>query len=238
MGRELIVILATLAGVALTGRLGWWQLDRAAQKLDVQAKLEARADLPPLDGRSLARDASAAEAQQYRKAVVSGRWLADRTLFLDNRPMEGKVGFIVLTPLALDDGAAVVVQRGWVPRDFIERTSLPAVQTTPERATVEGTIALNPPRLFEFAATASGPIRQNLDLPAFARESGLALLPVIIVQREGPGGSADGLQRRWPAPAADVQKHHGYAFQWFALAAVIITLYVWHRLIRPRFRRP
>jgi surfeit locus 1 family protein len=152
--------------------------------------------------------------------------------------MEGKVGFIVLTPLALDDGSAVVVQRGWVPRDFIERTSLPAVQTTPERATVEGTIALNPPRLFEFAATASGPIRQNLDLPAFARESGLALLPVIIVQREGPGGSADGLQRRWPAPAADVQKHHGYAFQWFALAAVIITLYVWHRLIRPRFRRP
>jgi len=238
MRRELIVIVAALAGVALTARMGLWQLDRAAQKLDLQQSLDARSALPPLDARSLARDRAGAEAQQHRKASVSGRWLADRTVFLDNRPMQGKTGFIVVTPLALDGGKAVLVQRGWVQRDFADRAALPQVATSSEPVTVHGTVALNPPRLFEFSATASGPIRQNLDVPSFARESGLDLLPLVVVQQEGPGSPADGLSRRWPAPATDVQKHYGYAFQWFALAAVITVLYVWHRLIRPRFRRP
>ena len=238
MRRELIVIVAALAGVALTARMGFWQLDRAAQKLDLQQSLDTRSALPPLDSKSLARDHAGALTQQHRKASVSGRWLPDRTVYLDNRPMEGKTGFIVVTPLALDGGPAVLVQRGWLQRNFADRTALPQVATTTERVTVQGTVALHPPRLFEFSATASGPIRQNLDVPSFARESGLDLLPLVVVQQEGPDGPADGLLRRWPAPATDVQKHYGYAFQWFALAAVITVLYVWHRLIRPRFRRP
>ncbi len=238
MRRELVVIVAALAAVALTGRMGLWQLDRAAQKLELQATLDARTALPTLDARSLAREVAGAEAQQYRRVALGGRWLEDRTVFLDNRPIDGKVGFVVATPLALDDGRAVLVQRGWLPRNFAERTALPQVPTAPGRVSVEGTVALRLPRLFEFSAAASGPIRQNLDLPSFARESGLDLLPLVVVQQESPGSPADGLVRRWPPPATDVQKHHGYAFQWFALAAVITVLYVWHRLIRPRFRRP
>jgi surfeit locus 1 family protein len=237
MRRELVVIVAALGAVALTARLGLWQLDRAQQKLAAQQALDARAALPPLDATSLAREPAAAEAQRYRKAAVSGRWLAERTVFLDNRPMEGRAGFVVVTPLALDDGGAVLVQRGWLPRDFADRTALPRVPTPAGRVSVAGTIATSPPRLFEFDGAASGPIRQNLEVAAFARETGLALLPVIVVQQDGPG-IADGLLRRWPAPAVDVQKHQGYAFQWFALAAAITLLYVWHRLIRPRVRRP
>jgi surfeit locus 1 family protein len=237
MRRELVVIAAALVAVLLTGGMGLWQLDRAAQKLALQAALEARIALPPLDASSLARDAPTAEAQQYRRASLRGRWLQDRTVFLDNRPLDGRVGFVVVTPLALDDGKAVLVQRGWLPRNFGERAVLAEVTTPPGRVAVEGTVALRPPRLFEFSNASSGPIRQNLDLPSFARETGLDLLPLVVVQQESQGGITDGLARRWPPPATDVQKHHGYAFQWFALAAVIIALYVWHRLIRPRFRR-
>ena len=47
---------------------------------------------------------------------------------------------------------------------------------------------------------------------------------------------ADGLRRDWPAPAADLGKHHGYAFQWFALSTLIMGLYVWFQLIQPRRR--
>ena len=54
-----------------------------------------------------------------------------------------------------------------------------------------------------------------------------------VLQQDSPGLAADGLLRHWPAPAADVQKHYGYAFQWFAIAAGIVFLYVWHRFIRP-----
>ncbi|HEX2540838.1 MAG TPA: SURF1 family protein [Caldimonas sp.] len=237
MWRELIVIVAAVAGAALTARLGWWQLDRADQKLTLQATLDARTALPPLDASMLARDESAAREQHFRRVSVSGRWIADRTVFLDNRPMDGKVGFFVVTPLRLDDGAAVLVQRGWLPRNFVDRTALPRVDTPAERVTVEGTLAPSLSRLFQFSDAASGPIRQNLDLASFARETGLDLRPVAIVQRDAPGTRTDGLLRRWPPPATDVQKHYGYAFQWFALAAVIVILYVWHRLIRPRFRR-
>jgi len=42
--------------------------------------------------------------------------------------------------------------------------------------------------------------------------------------------------REWPRPAVDVQKHYGYAFQWFALCALMAGLYVWFQLVRPRLR--
>ena len=237
MRRELVVIAAALLGVLLTGGLGLWQLDRAAQKLERQAALDARIALPPLEARSLARDPAAAASQQYRRVALHGRWLPERTVFLDNRPLEGRVGFVVVTPMALDDGKVVLVQRGWLPRNFGERTALAEVATPSGRVDVVGTVALRPPRLFEFSSASSGAIRQNLDLPSFARETGLDLLPLLVVQQDSPGGLTDGLVRRTVPPANDVQKHHGYAFQWFALAAVIIVLYVWHRLIRPRYRR-
>ena len=231
-------LLATLAAVALTARLGFWQLDRAHQKIALQTAQESRAQLSPLDARSLARTRADAEVQHFRRVAVGGRWLAERTIFLDNRQMDGKAGFVVVTPLLIDGTAeAVAVQRGWVPRNFSDRTVLPPVATPPGPVTLAGRVAPPPSRLFEFDGAASGPIRQNLDLPAFARESGLNLLPLTVVQLDGPVSAGDGLARHWPAPASDVQKHYGYAFQWFAMATALVILYVWYRFIRPRKRR-
>ncbi len=232
--RAVIVLLATVASVALAGRLGVWQLDRAAQKLALQASLDERRQQPALDNASLARSPLVAEAQHHRRAGLRGRWLAERTVFLDNRQMDGKVGFFVVTPLALEPGSGVVlVQRGWTPRNFTVRSALPPVTTPPGPVAVEGVVAPAPSRLFEFADAASGPIRQNLDIASFARETGLDLLPLAVVQQDAAGSAADGLARRWPAPVTDVQKHYGYALQWFAIAAGIAFLYVWHRFIRP-----
>ena len=220
--------------IVLATRLGFWQLDRAHQKIALQAGIEARSHESALDVAALARTPAAAATQQHRPVIVRGRWLAERTVFLDNRQMDGKVGFYVVTPLALDPGpGALLVERGWAPRSFSERTALPPVQTPAGLVTVEGIVASSPARLFEFAGAASGPIRQNLDIASFARETGLDLLPISVVQHESRSATADGLVRHWPAPAADVQKHYGYAVQWFAIAAGIAILYVWHRFIRP-----
>jgi surfeit locus 1 family protein len=232
--RAVVTLLATLAGVALAARLGFWQLDRADQKIALQTSLEARSREPVLDGPSLARSPLSAEAQHHRRVALRGRWLAERTVFLDNRQMDGKVGFFVVTPLALTPGSGVVlVQRGWAARHFTSRTELPTLTTPEGIVAVDGVVAPAPSRLFEFAGAASGPIRQNLDIASFARDTGLDLLPLSVLQQDAPGSPADGLLRHWPAPAADVQKHYGYAFQWFALAAGIAFLYVWHRFIRP-----
>lgn len=251
--RGLLVLLAALASLALTARLGVWQLDRARQKLDLQARIEARAEQPPLPAPALAVDPDTALQQHYRRTTLRGRWLADRTVYLDNRSMNGRQGFIVVTPLLLPDGDAVLVQRGWTPRDFLDRTRLAPLTTPGGTVRVPGRIAPPPSKLLELAGAESGPIRQNLDLAAFATETRLRLRPLSLQQTaavladDAPADAAatvasagapadDGLLRQWPAPAVDVGKHHGYAFQWFALSTLIAGLYLWFQLLRPWLR--
>lgn len=231
--RTWLVLVAALLAAAGTARLGVWQLDRAATKNQLQAELMAQRALPALTGAALPADAAAARAQPQRAVVLAGRWLAERTVYLDNRPMAGRTGFYAVTPLQLDDGSAVLVQRGWLPRDQVDRTriSLPPLATTP--VVVQGRIVPALPRLYELGAAGQGAIRQNLDLESYARETALPLRPWAVVQEDGPTPPQDGLLRQWPEPAADVQKHYGYAFQWFALCALILGLYVWFQLIRP-----
>ena len=233
-----VVLLATVAGVALTARLCLWQLDRAAQKSALQSALDTRSQLAWLDAQSLARSADEVQTQHYRPVRLHGRWLTERSVFLENRQMDGRVGFYLVTPLLLAPPAdAVLVQRGWTPRDQIDRTRVPVVSAAGGEVEVEGLIAPPPARLFEFRAAAGGTIRQNLDLDAFARETALQLRPLSVLQSDSPATAGDGLLRHWPRPAADVEKHYGYAFQWAALSTLMTGLYVWFQLIRPRLRR-
>jgi surfeit locus 1 family protein len=169
----------------------------------------------------------------YRPVTVRGRWIADRTVFLDNRQMNARQGFYVITPLQLDTGARVVlIQRGWVPRNFVDRTAIPAVQTPTGAVEIKGRIAPPPAKLYELGHSAAGVIRQNLDMVDFAAESGLSLMPVSIQQTGEP---LDGLQRNWPVASVGVEKHQAYAFQWFGLSALIAVLYVWFQIVRKYF---
>lgn len=230
-----VILVAAIAAAAATARLGAWQWDRAAQKEALQAAIDSRGALPPAGAAELAATAAdGGAALLNRQVVVHGRWLAERTLFLDNRVMNTHPGFIVVTPLQWP-GGTVLVQRGWVARDAADRTRLPALATPAGEVEVRGRVAAWPSRLYEFAASASGPIRQNIDLDAFAAESGLALLPVTVLEQ----GAADdaALLRDWPRPAADAHKNYGYAAQWWAMSAAIVGLYVWYQLVRPRLRR-
>ncbi len=233
---RVVVLVAARALSALTARLGVWQLDRAAQKQALQSAVDSRRDAPALPAAELARDPEAATAQHHRRVVLEGQWRDAHTVWLENRQMQGRPGFYVVTPLMLADGSAVLVQRGWQPRDAADRTRVARPPVPAGTVRVAGRIAPPPARLFEFEPAGDGPIRQNLDMPSLARESGLALRPLSVMQLDEPGQPPDGLLREWPAPAAGVHKHHGYAFQWFALSALSILLYVWFQLIRPRRR--
>lgn len=235
--QRVILLLAALALAAATARLGLWQLDRAAQKTALQSALDSRSNLPPLAQADLARSAGDAAAQHHRQVVLEGTWLHDATVYLDNRQMHARPGFFVVTPLRLADGGVVLVQRGWQPRDAMDRTRVVDPPTPAGVVSITGRIAPPPARLYDFGGAASGPVRQNLELDAFAKESGLALRPFSVLQIDTSPPVGDGLLRDWPQPAADVHKHYGYAFQWFALCALTIGLYVWFQLLRPRRRR-
>jgi len=234
--RAVIVLAAASIVVAGTARLGVWQLDRAAQKQVLQQSLDSRSRLPAVGEAMLADTAEAAAKQHYRRTVVRGRWVSAATVFLDNRQMDARQGFFVVTPLRLSNAPGVVlVQRGWTPRDLLDRTKVPSLPDEPGEVTVIGRIAPPPGRLYDFAGAASGVIRQNLDVAAFAHEFSLPLKPLSIVQ-DADGAPQDGLLRQWPRPDVGIQRHYGYAFQWFALCALMTGLYVWFQLVRPRLR--
>ncbi len=247
--RRWLLTLAAAAGMAVTFSLGLWQWGRAQEKLALQANLQSRQALPPLGPEALenlrAPGAGAPALPpadlMHRTVVLRGHWLAERTVFLDNRQMNGRVGFYVVTPLRLVPGpgpgggeAVVLVQRGWAPRSFTDRQKLPAITTPAGEVTVTGRIAPAPSKLYDFDGAATGAIRQNLDLAAFRAETGLPLINGSVQQTGAP---SDGLLRDWPVPALSADKNYGYAFQWWALCGVIFILYVWFQFIAPR-RRP
>jgi surfeit locus 1 family protein len=236
--RRVVVLVAAVATALLSARLGVWQLDRAAEKRALQHEIDSRARLPALDDASLARDAAAAQAQHYRPVHLRGTWLAGHTVFLDNRQMNGRPGFFVLTPLLLAPDDAVLVQRGWVPRNAGDRTQVPDIPTPAGEVELAGRVAPPPSRLFDFGQPGQGVIRQNLDLVEFQAELGRRLRPLSVQQlAPSAGAPPDGLERDWPQPALNVSMHLGYAFQWFGLCALVTGLYVWFQLLRPRLRR-
>lgn len=247
--RFAIITMAAVIAMLVTASLGRWQLRRAAEKEAYQTQLDARVAMPALDGHSLLVPLalSAQEELLHRQVVLQGAWLPQHTVYLDNRQMQGRPGFYVLTPLRLAGPTGpvgsnlpqtVLVQRGWVPRNFENRAALPTVQTPSGRVQVQGRIASQPARLLELqtSANASGvsQIRQNLDTASFSREIGVPLAALTVVET---GAASDGLARDWPVVGSGVEKHYGYAFQWFGLCSLIAILYVWFQIVQSVRRR-
>lgn len=239
-----LITLVALLVFAATMALGRWQLSRAAQKEAMQAGITAQSELPPLDMRTFLGMEKGTDAL-YRTVRLRGLWLGTQTVYLDNRQMHELTGFYVMTPLALEgSNQTILVERGWIQRNFEERGKLTAFATPAGLVEVTGRIAPPPGRLLDLghatpmapgasAASVSGssPIRQNLDLAEFKAETGLPLRTDVTLQETGP--ASGGLQREWAAPTFGVERNYGYAFQWFGLAALVAILYVWFQLIAP-----
>ena len=230
--RRWVVAAGAAAGVAATLSLGFWQWGRAQQKVALHAAIEQRQREPALAAADLLAGGAVASALLHRQVVLRGQWLPEFTVYLDNRQMNAKPGFYVVTPLRLEavPPAVVLVQRGWVPRNFTQREALPPVQTPAGPVELRGRVAPPPAKLYAFDAGERDRIRQNLDLPAFRAETALPLL-ALSVQQLGP--ASEGLLREWPEAASGAEKNYGYAFQWWALAGLIAILYVWFQFIAP-----
>ena len=237
----LVATMATVLGVALTVRLGVWQLSRGHEKEALHAAILTQQAKPALDTAAVLKDKSVL-AQLHQGVHLEGRWLSQHTVYLENRPMQGRSGFIVLTPLQLDTTTIVLVQRGWIPRHQQDRTLLAPIETPQGLVQVNGRIALGPSEVMDLgdktqptadtttAQTAGqSTIRQNLNIANYSHEIGVSLAGTVLQT----DADAEGLQRSWPVITAGVEKHWGYAFQWFALAVVQLLLYFWYQWIKP-----
>jgi len=221
-----VPFVATLILVLLGIALGNWQTRRAAEKTALQARLEQGMAAPPL-----VLDGGSADPARlaFRRVLVTGEFIPNWPVFLDNRPQEGRAGFILLMPFKIaDSGKSVLVARGWLPRNTAEHDRLPPYTTPPGRITIEGRVVEHLARAMQLGTPAPlkpDAIVQNTDPAELARASGLDLLP-IVVEQTGTSLAGEGLQRNWPAPSLDIGRNKGYAVQWYALAAMAFLFFV------------
>lgn len=215
------VVFALLLPLLLT--LGFWQLDRAEQKRALVAEYEHRSELPPVE---LVPDLSETEALRFRRVEVTGRYDNAHQLLLDNQVHEHRAGFNVITPLVIDEGrTAVLVDRGWLPLQG-SRGALPDLQVSELQRRVDGEAYLpfKGFRLGEAAGPGGWPrFIQYVDFGQLEAVIGHGLLPLIV--RLDPA-EPDGYLREWPVIPFSADRHIGYAVQWFALASVLVVIYV------------
>ena len=221
--RVVVALLAGIAGVALAASLGNWQTRRGDEKAARQAQWdEALSRAPtPVTGPD---DASGVERSLPRRVEMNGTFVTQATVYVDNRLVDGVAGFQVVTPIAVADGMPwILVNRGWAARSMADRTRLPAAPIASAPLRVEGIAVPHVARALELGERggALGGIWQNLDFEAYEQASGRKVARFVVQQTNDTG---DGLRRAWARPDAGVDKHRGYAFQWYSLAALIIVL--------------
>jgi surfeit locus 1 family protein len=216
---RLWALAAAAIACVLFVSLGNWQARRASEKRELAAAFDRAMRTAPIELPAAAVDAA---KLVHQHVAARGEFVAERTVLLDNKLRGGRPGYEVVTPLRIAQSAwYVLVNRGWVAA-AASRDVLPQVRTPPGEVRVAGVALERIPHALA-AGPSSGAVRQNLDLAAFAAETGLALQPILIEQHSPLD---DGLVRDWPRPDLGIEKHESYSLQWYSFAVLAVALFI------------
>lgn len=219
-----VPFIAMLVVVAIGIALGNWQLRRADEKRAIEAKLVQQASQAPL---IIGAQSLRSEDIEYRRVSVIGEFVRNWPLYLDNRPLNGNAGFYLLMPFKISGtNRYVLIECGWFPVDQRNRKNLPKINTPDGEITIEGVAVRGIGHVLQLGQAAPvqpGAILQNLTVDELATATKFDLQPFVIEQRSD---THDGLNRNWPRSSVGIERHLGYAFQWYALAATAFLFFV------------
>ncbi len=208
--------------------LGFWQLDRSQQKKQILEKQRIALDAAEinLNQQPIMND----ETARYHKVMATGHYDKSHQFLLDNQIIDGKNGYLVLTPFFVDgQSGAVLVNRGWVELGS-DRNRLPEVEIQSGQIQVKGRINQFPSvgiklKGAEIPTDTWPSVLQLIDSKVLSKRLGYDLLPYQI---ELDAGAAEGYKRVWKINTAiPPEKHLGYAVQWFGLALTLTALFFW-----------
>lgn len=200
--------------------LGFWQLDRADEKAQLQALFDERQASPPISIGLL----NEGDDLRYQPVKLTGEFVNGKSLFLDNRIYRGKFGYEVVTPFKVSNSnMTVLVNRGWVKGD-ISRRSLPSVDAID--AGVEIVAQVYVPQgemlvLEKLTVTGWPKVMQSLNIEALASGFDTTLFPFSVRLSENSVGF---LASNWSVVNLRPDKHVGYAFQWFAMSITLLII--------------
>ncbi|WP_168581551.1 SURF1 family cytochrome oxidase biogenesis protein [Gephyromycinifex aptenodytis] len=222
------LVLAAFFAAACVA-LGFWQWGRYEDK-SLRAELvrtSYAADPVPLDSALPAGAPPLNERQVWTRVVVDGRYDPAKQQLVRNRPQKVTYGYEVLVPLVLQDGSALLVDRGWVPN--AERADVtPEVPPAPQGSVrVTGWL-----RQGEESLDRDMPTGQlaSIDLAAAERATGYRLRPAYLVlgQEQVPSGATPPRPQALIEPDTDLGPHFAYALQWWfgaPLGFVLVGVY-------------
>jgi surfeit locus 1 family protein len=224
-----IPTVAAFATIALCITAGNWQHRRMLEKEALQNAMQQAAQVAPV---AFPRGAADWSAWRFRQVVASGEYDPRHQILIDNKVHDARVGFDVVTLLRLQDGRAVLVDRGWIAAGPT-RAVLPEAPPPRGLLDVRGRIDVPGHGYYELGAptSADGAIWQHLDPRKFTELTGIDVAPVVVEALDAAGGGA-GLVRDWPLPDAGIDTHLSYMIQWYTFAAMAAGLWLWFTFVR------
>lgn len=213
--------VCTLFFVSLFVGLGVWQLHRADEKKQMLMTHQAAAQ----QGHELWKEGSALP-QQYQKIKVQGTYLP--TIFLlDNQFNQHRFGYNVLSPLQITATQVVLVNRGWIPTNQT-RQDIPNIQTPSKLLTVKGSAYFPSKKQWLLSADVEEKVKnaliiEQVDVKRLSQVLQKKVYPFIIRLDKS---EAHGFIREWTIVSMPPERHLGYAVQWFAMAFVILILFI------------
>tara|TARA_B100001057_G_scaffold346859_1_gene348163 strand:- start:1566 stop:2465 length:900 start_codon:yes stop_codon:yes gene_type:complete len=229
-------VALTLVSVGILIKLGLWQLDRGNEKLRYEQQLSQRAMQPskPLDAvLNEWREASVGTQQSVSPSTLNGLKAdvelvksSGLILLLDNQINQGTVGYVIymLGEVQTQNGRKqLLIDLGFVAASS-DRRELPEIGKITLPTEMSGrlyTRSVNPLSQ-ELGLENMTPKRiQNINIEALSQYTGQEVLPFIFQPQ-----SLDSLpyEMLWRPTAMKSEKHFGYSFQWFVMAAVLLSL--------------
>ena len=196
--------------------LSLWQFHRLDDRKAFNREVTERSSLSVVDVSTL--DISDPAAVQWRPAGARGTYLPDEQVLIVNRSQGGVAGMNVLTPLLLDDGRAIIVNRG-----FIALNATPPAAPSGE-VKVVGLLRSTEARTTGQAREASGELTEffRLDIARLQEQIEPELLNVALVAEVSePADSTTLLPVS--SPELSEGSHLSYAIQWLIFATAVIV---------------
>lgn len=203
--------------------MGAWQSQRAAEKEILEEQYQQAPDLP--------LKTAIAQQRRFSRVSVSGHYDTERHFLLDNQTWQGRAGVFVFSPFYSNSGNVILVNRGWLPISP-DRKSLPEIDTPDGETAISGILNTLPvPGKVLGSADILGKdhwpqLVTYMNLPDLSASLDQPLENwVIQLSKSNPEGFEG---REWKAVYLTPGRHRAYAFQWFALtaASIIMWLYI------------
>lgn len=199
--------------------LGRWQLDRREAVVENIQRIEANYDAAPeryVPGEN--GFDSYDPSREWTPVTFTGTYDIENQVIVRNRPLNGQPGYEVLTPLRLEDGTAVIIDRGWLPIGNAE-AGRPDEIPAPPAGQVEVTARIKPG---EPAVNRGAPEGQvaSIDLAALSERLDYPLQDAAygLLALERPAAAQTPVAA--PKPAIDEGAHLSYSLQWFAFGVL------------------